>query len=984
MTAKAETHNGQGYQVVPLARVRPWPGNPRKTFDEASLKDLAESLRSKGVLQPLLVRPMKAGANVGHYEIADGERRYRAAKLAGLPDVPVRVLDLSDRDMLEIAVVSFEQREDVGPLEKAEGYHRLVTEHDVPVEEIARRIGRSASTVRNLLKLRNVPDRVRKAVEAGELSASVAGLIARVPTPFLRERVAAAVLLGMTWHNPESFRNPKVPIKRQSWDNGPREPLDYRDTKELIARNCTVELKGSPFDRKALDLVPEAGSCEACPKRVGNLQAQDPEGYEGVRADVCTDPACFRAKVQAHNDRAREKAKAEGREVLAGKKAEALFWGSGGLKSDAPYVGLDDRCHDDPKGRTYRKLVGKQLARDVVLAEDGEGNLHELLPKDRVIPLLREQKIRPDRYASPGGGRTSEEEKREKAKRQAENRVRRETDRAVLAAAHDTALAFFQPAKGAGGEKGLAVLRQVAHDAASHVWGTTGEEICRRRDLKAKHVTDQREEIGRLIDAADVPGLLALLAEFTAGRGLIGWAHGEAGRALSKALGIDRKKLEQGVRSRIKQEKAAKKAGKQPEASANGHAAKPAGQNGKAAATADRVFEEAVKALGADEGLLRAAAAELARMDGEEAGAHHAAEAAQYYRDLVRDGKKPGDIYTPGAPVHERAAAALPHLRGGKQPRRASVKSPPDGKNPVTRETRLAALLSGAELAYEQCVQLLEGAGLRTVGDLLERAKGAKGPEAQRPYTVLREVKGLDILAVNVIGDWLIDAGLTWNPPGAAEVLQAAAGQEKDPVVKRRLGAMAGDLRGEARGRCRVCGCTEHDCRGCVERTGRACSWASDLQDLCTACVDLWETPLDHRHCTAQELRALKEAGCESVGDLVRLGPAPKGIPRTRLTVLQEAAERWLKTQLALAKGAAAPWCQQCGANGGEVVDNVRLVDADEDLVPVALVDPELLRGTGIPEVTEEELHVCGACLERLRGFHKGKGRKKAAAGKGV
>jgi ParB family chromosome partitioning protein len=129
------------------------------------------------VLQPVLVRP--AGRN--RFELVLGERRYRASQLAGLAKIPARVLTMTDAEVLTAQLVENEQRKDISPIEKADGYARLIDEHGLNVEQIADRIGKSRTVVRDLLKLRSLPDDARQAVAAGTLTLSVAVVVARIP-----------------------------------------------------------------------------------------------------------------------------------------------------------------------------------------------------------------------------------------------------------------------------------------------------------------------------------------------------------------------------------------------------------------------------------------------------------------------------------------------------------------------------------------------------------------------------------------------------------------------------------------------------------------------------------------------------------------------------------------------------------------------------------------------------------------------------------
>lgn len=174
-----EAQGGQEEQVdrvrltrlVPIDQVRPGKYQPRRKFDEEELRALVESVRERGVLQPLLVRKDPAAApGATQYEIIAGERRWRAAQLAGLHEVPVLVRSLTDREALEIALIENIQRQDLTPLEEAEGFKRLMDEFQHTQEDLARSVGKSRSHVANMLRLLSLPDGVKQMVQDGQLS----------------------------------------------------------------------------------------------------------------------------------------------------------------------------------------------------------------------------------------------------------------------------------------------------------------------------------------------------------------------------------------------------------------------------------------------------------------------------------------------------------------------------------------------------------------------------------------------------------------------------------------------------------------------------------------------------------------------------------------------------------------------------------------------------------------------------------------------
>ncbi len=154
-------------QTLPIEFCKPNPNQPRRHFAKAELEDLAESIKARGVLQPILVRPVA----YEHYEIVAGERRWRAAQMALVPDIPVIIRQLSDEAAAEIALIENVQRVDLNPIEEAAAYQRLIEVHGRTQEEIAGAVGKSRSHVANLIRLMGLPERVRTALEEGKISA---------------------------------------------------------------------------------------------------------------------------------------------------------------------------------------------------------------------------------------------------------------------------------------------------------------------------------------------------------------------------------------------------------------------------------------------------------------------------------------------------------------------------------------------------------------------------------------------------------------------------------------------------------------------------------------------------------------------------------------------------------------------------------------------------------------------------------------------
>src|SRR5512141_2933021 len=173
---QGELPQKSGVVRLPIESVHREVGQPRKAFDPAKLQELAESIKSQGLIQPILVRKNGEG-----YKLIAGERRWRAAQMAGLQDIPAIVREASDAEAFELALVENLQRADLNPVEEAEGYRRLVEEYRLTQEQVSQRVGKERSTVANALRLLGLPDEVKSLVADGNLSAGHARALLGVP-----------------------------------------------------------------------------------------------------------------------------------------------------------------------------------------------------------------------------------------------------------------------------------------------------------------------------------------------------------------------------------------------------------------------------------------------------------------------------------------------------------------------------------------------------------------------------------------------------------------------------------------------------------------------------------------------------------------------------------------------------------------------------------------------------------------------------------
>ena len=180
-----------GNLYLPISQVESYSAQPRKLFDEDALAELADSIREHGVIQPLTVRKLSSG----YYQIIAGERRWRAARLAGLTEIPAVVIEADDQKAAELALVENLQREDLNPMEEAAGYQSLIQTYHMTQEEAARRVGKSRSAVANAMRLLGLQPGVRKLVEEGSLSAGHARALLPL-SPALQVKAAEAVVQG--------------------------------------------------------------------------------------------------------------------------------------------------------------------------------------------------------------------------------------------------------------------------------------------------------------------------------------------------------------------------------------------------------------------------------------------------------------------------------------------------------------------------------------------------------------------------------------------------------------------------------------------------------------------------------------------------------------------------------------------------------------------------------------------------------------------
>src|SRR5487761_1620773 len=281
--AKAVPLAVSSVQDMPLENIRESRSNPRRVFDEAQLRELATNIQSHGVLQAILVRPSPDGA-AKTYELVAGTRRFRASKLAGKNTIPATVRDLTDAEARELQLVENLQRANIHELDEGIGYRSLMDLRPdfYTVETIAAQVAKSPSYVKGRISLTELIPATQTAFYEGKLTVAHALELARLQ-PADQERALMECFPG--------HRNTTSILKDRK-----AEAMSVRQLRDWIENEIHLDLKNAPFDSNDVNLLPTAGACSACPKRTGNNPLLFPE----IRnKSVCTDPACYRAKIQA-------------------------------------------------------------------------------------------------------------------------------------------------------------------------------------------------------------------------------------------------------------------------------------------------------------------------------------------------------------------------------------------------------------------------------------------------------------------------------------------------------------------------------------------------------------------------------------------------------------------------------------------------------------------------------------------------------------
>lgn len=382
-------------QEIQLDAIDASPTNPRKLFEEQKLRELAADILANGLLQAVTVRPK----GDGRYELVVGERRVRASRLAGLTTIQARVREMTDRQVLEAQISENGQREDVHPLEEADGFLNLASPpHNVPVEEIAAHIGMRPAYVQARLALARMIPAAREAFLAGKLSTGIASLIARMGTATDQAKAVEAFLAPSPYH----YSSPD-----RTWT--------VQDAGRWIRQHFHLRIANAPFDVTNAELVSGTPACAACPKNT----ATQVEMFADVREAECTDTACWQRKATATWEAMTEGARERGFTVLSLEESAKALPHSATYPANG-YARLDEKPHQFAEGRRSWAQLLKDHLPPVVVARGPNGELVEVVrPEDlkaavKAAGLGKRPKEESERKA--GGGAKSSSTKAPKGK----------------------------------------------------------------------------------------------------------------------------------------------------------------------------------------------------------------------------------------------------------------------------------------------------------------------------------------------------------------------------------------------------------------------------------------------------------------------------------------------------------------------------------------------------------------------------------------
>ena len=348
-----------------MSKIRERKTNPRHFFNVATMQELAESIKSTGVHQPITVRPVQndmIDAEPTHFEIVCGARRFRASEMAGKEKIPAIIRRLNDEEAALVCSIENLQRVDLHPMEEAEGFRQILAD-GTKVDDLAQQLGKSKAYIYASIKLCSLCGEVKKLFIEGKIAASHAVLIARIPLRITQIEVANETI---KWNWPVS------------------------NLERMIAGRYQCKLDDAKWNLKDEKLHPSAGSCVKCPNRTGNQQ----HNYPGISANVCTDTSCFSIKRAKFAESIIQKAQISGK-VISGTEAEKILPNKYAELNSKTLVDIDRQ--NIPVGEKFlsiRQILDKSIPRTTLLVSPHEdAKLIYLCERSELGPLLAEKEI---------------------------------------------------------------------------------------------------------------------------------------------------------------------------------------------------------------------------------------------------------------------------------------------------------------------------------------------------------------------------------------------------------------------------------------------------------------------------------------------------------------------------------------------------------------------------------------------------------------
>lgn len=479
-TAESATEE---FQHLKLTDLQPDPDQPRKSFDAASMDELTQSIRERGVDTPILVCPLPN--KPGKYRIVFGERRWRASKAAGRPTIPARIRVMTEAQIAEAQLVENAQRADMLPMEEAHAFDNLRAKFGYTIDELVLKSGKSEKLVRQRLRLMSLPAAAQTALQEGKLRLGVANAIVWIDNE--ADRAAAThTILTDTW-------------------NGYRH--DVHAAEEYIRREFLLQLSKAPFSTRDAKLVESAGSCVNCHKRTGATGALFAD--LGIK-DSCLDRTCYQQKQEAHRLVQIEKQRGKAT-VLDEEITKKVFrYGQDSVDKSAGFFDINERVYADKNHRTWKELIGEEAP--IHVAVNKSGKAFQLIPQAEAIRLAKSVSnvdLTPTKVGRGAGNSDALARKKAKARVAALNEFMVSLCAYVEVIARDKFTEAALPL--------FLTLTKLALKNAPH---NSCQFMAKRRELEApKGSFGSPDYAGALLTALnqipDVAGVLAFLMEMT-------------------------------------------------------------------------------------------------------------------------------------------------------------------------------------------------------------------------------------------------------------------------------------------------------------------------------------------------------------------------------------------------------------------------------------------------------------------------------------